>query len=572
MASRLFFNGRLWTTPATMSVIDDSAMQPKGLTVGNVLALVGKADGGQPNTILKFGAPEQARAVLRAGELLDAVLKAFDPSAETNAPSTVVAVRVGQAAQAALALKDSGNNAVINLLSDDYGLGANQLKVKVEAGSAKGKKVTTQFGTDYYSGDNIARDALTVRYSGAGAAATITVANAAVTVTVDGAPTVIDLLTYGTVGQLVDRINAEQGFSASAVVGSEDAPALNGLDSASAQDVKTATYTVTANLQAVIDWINGTGEGYVTATRPAGAGAVPANIPWTYLAGGTAPTPVVSDWTNALTTLQSADVQWIVPLTGDPAIHAATDAHCAYMSNIARMERRCLVGPAANTSVAAVQALPKALNSDRTSLVWPGHYDYDADGKRVLRAPYMTAAIVAAAFAGSNPGTPLTNKSLKIRGLEFRPRNPTDTDDLIQAGVLCLEETPSGFKVVRSITTWLVNDNYNRVEVSTGVAADFVARNVRNALDVLRGAKGSPIVLSRAASIAETTLRELARPEPQGPGVIVGDEASPAYKGITATLEGDVLRVSFQCSPVIPVNFIPISIAVVPYSGTATAA
>lgn len=572
MASRLFFNGRLWTTPATMSVIDDSAMQPKGLTVGNVLALVGKAHGGQPNTILKFGAPEQARAVLRAGELLDAVLKAFDPSAETNAPSTVVAVRVGQATQAALALKDSGNNTVINLLSDDYGLDANQLKVKVEAGSAKGKKVTTQFGTDYYSGDNIARDALTVRYSGAGAAATITVANAVVTVTVDGASTPIDLLTYGTVGQLVDRINAVPGFAASAVVGSEDAPALNGLDSVTTQDVKSATYTVTANLQAVIDWINGTGEGYVTASRPAGAGAVPANVPWTYLAGGTAPTPTVSDWTDALTTLQSADVQWIVPLTGDPAIHAATDAHCAYMSNIARMERRCLVGPAANTSVAAVQALPKALNSDRTSLVWPGHYDYDADGKRVLRAPYMTAAIVAAAFAGSNPGTPLTNKALKIRGLEFRPRNPTDTDDLIQAGVLCLEETPSGFKVVRSITTWLVNDNYNRVEVSTGVATDFVARNVRNSLDVLRGAKGSPIVLARAVSIAETTLRELARPEPQGPGVIVGDEASPAYKAITASLEGDVLRVSFQCSPVIPVNFIPISIAVVPYSGTATAA
>lgn len=572
MASRLFFAGRLWTTPATMSVIDDSAMQPKGLTVGNVLALIGKADGGQPNTILKFGAPEQARAVLRAGELLDAVLKAFDPSSETNAPSTVVAVRVGQATQAALTLKDAGNNAVVNLLSDDYGLGANQTKVKVEAGSAKGKKVTTQIGTDYYSGDNIARDALTVRYSGAGAVATITVANAAVTVTVDGTSTPIDLLTYGTVGQLVDRINAVPGFSSSAVVGSEDAPALNGLDSVTTQDVKTATYTVTANLQAVIDWINSTGEGYVTATRPAGAGAVPANIPWTYLTGGTAPTPVVSDWTNALTTLQSADVQWVVPLTGDPAIHAATDAHCAYMSNIARMERRCLVGPVANTTLATVLPLPKAINSDRTSLVWPGHYDYDDAGKRVLRPPYMTAAIIAAAFAGSNPGTPLTNKSLKIRGLEFRPRNPTDTDDLIQAGVLCLEETPKGYKVVRSITTWLVNDFYNRVEVSTGVATDFVARNVRNALDVLRGAKGSPIVLARAVSITETTLRELARPEPQGPGVIVGDAASPAYKAISATLDGDVLRVSFQCSPVIPVNFIPISIAVVPYSGTATAA
>lgn len=572
MASRLFFNGRLWTTPATMSVIDDSAMQPKGLTVGNILALVGKALGGAPNTVLKFGSPAEAAAVLKGGELLAAVQKAFDPSPETNAPATVVAIRVGQATQATLALKDAGNATVIALVSDDYGLGANQIKVKVEAGSVRGKKLTTMLGNGYFSQDNIARDALTVRYAGGGPAATVAVTNSTVTLDVDGSATVIDLSSFATVGALVDRINAVAGFTASAVAGSEDKPALNGLDSLAGQDVKTTACTITANLQAVVDWLNGVGEGFITATRAAGAGTLPVNADWTYLAGAVDPAPVVGDWTNALATLQGEDVQWVVPLTGNAAIHAAVDAHCAYMSNVARMERRALVGPAGNTALAAVKDLPKALNSDRTSLVWPGHYDYDVGGKLVLLPPYMTAAVIAAAFAGSNPGTPLTNKALKIRGLEFKVRNPTDTDDLIQAGVLCLEETPKGYKVVRSISTWLVNDSYNRVEVSTGVATDFVSRNVRQALDVLRGTKGSPIVLSRAVSIAETTLRELARPEPQGPGVIVGDEENPAYRNIRAALDGDVLRVEFQCSPVIPVNFIPVSIFVVPYSGTAVAA
>jgi hypothetical protein len=149
-------------------------------------------------------------------------------------------------------------------------------------------------------------------------------------------------------------------------------------------------------------------------------------------------------------------------------------------------------------------------------------------------------------------------------------RNPTDTDQLINGGVLCVENTSTGYKVVQSISTWLVNDNYNRVEVSCGAALDFVARNVRNALDVLRGEKGSPIALSRAVSISDSTLRELARPEPQGPGVIVGDKVNPAYKNITASLEGDVLRVEFQCSPVIPINFIPVTIFAVPYSGSAS--
>ena len=150
-------------------------------------------------------------------------------------------------------------------------------------------------------------------------------------------------------------------------------------------------------------------------------------------------------------------------------------------------------------------------------------------------------------------------------------RNPTDTDPLILGGVLCVENTEQGYKVVKSISTWLINGNYNRVEQSCGVAVDFVARNIRNALDVLRGQKGNPLLLSRAVSIADSTLRELARQEPQGPGVLVGNTENPAYRNIKASLEGDVLRIEFECSPVIPVNYVLATIYAVPFSGTATA-
>ena len=151
------------------------------------------------------------------------------------------------------------------------------------------------------------------------------------------------------------------------------------------------------------------------------------------------------------------------------------------------------------------------------------------------------------------------------------PRSPPDTDRLILGGVLCIEDTPKGFKCVKSITTWLVNQNYNRVEISVGVALDFVSRNVRNTLDDLRGKKGTPQTLSDAVSRVDSILRTLAMPEPMGPGVIVGDKINPPYKNITASLEGDVMRVEFQCSPVIPINYIPVVIHAVPYSGSATA-
>lgn len=569
----VFFNGRLIVTPTTASVVNDDAMRNQNLTVGNVVAVVGRSAGGKPKTALRFGSPQEAEKELVSGELLDAVLAAFDPSSETNGPSQVVAVRVNPATQAAGVLKDAGGNTVINLASTNYGQRENQIKVKVEAGSLSGLRITTQRGADYFTQDNIERRAFQVQYKGAEATATITIdGTSCVLAAPAGTPVAtISLVDFPAVQDLVDRINQVPGFEADVLDGNYTQPALNGLDFVTAQSVKSA-FVVKADLQAAVDWLNSGGEGFVTATRAAGAGAAPAQVAFKYLAGATDGTTTFDEWAAAFEVLQAIDAQWITPVSGDPAIHALADTHAAYMSNIGLKERRVICGTASGTAKADAKAAAKALNSDRTSLMFQGHYDYDRSGKLVLRPPYISAARVAGGFAGVNPGTPLTNKNFKCRGLEFDLRNPTDTDELINAGVLCLENTEQGYKVIKSISTWLVNDNYNRVEQSTGVAVDFVARNVRQALDVLRGQKGNPLVLSRAISITESTLRELARPEPQGPGVLVGNAESPAYRNIKASLEGDVLRVEFECSPVIPVNYVLATIFAVPFSGTATAA
>lgn len=568
-----FFAGRLWETPATMSVVDDSAMANQNLSVGNVVALIGRSAGGKPHTPLRFGSPEEAKATLRDGELLTAVLKAFDPSAQTGGPALVVALRVNPAVQAGLQLLDASQDPVIDLQSTDYGLYANQIKVKIESGSVAGKKVTSQFGNAYYSQDNVARKAFSVSYNGPEATAVVSITNTEVTLQAPSGTTVasIDLNSFPTIQQVVDRINVTPNFTASVEDGNGSKAALNGLDSVTAQDVKTASYVAKADLQAVVDWFNSTSEGFVSATRVAGAGTAPANIGFTYLTGGSDGIVTMNEWSKAYEALQSVDVQWVTPVTADPAIHAMNDSHCAFMSGQARMERRGIVGTDIGTSDDDAKEAAKALNSDRTSLVHIGSYDYDANGKLTLFPPYILAAQLSGMFSGVNPGTALTNKSIKSRGLERNLRNPTDTDDLIRAGVLCVENTTAGYKVVKSITTWLVDDNYNRVEVSVGCALDFLARNLRNALDVLRGEKGTPINMSRAVSIADSVCRQLSIPEPVGPGVLVGDDQNPPYKNIKAVLLGDVLGVQLQASPVIPINFIPITIYAVPYSGSASA-
>lgn len=568
----VFFGGQRLVTPVTASVVNDDAMQNQNLTVGNALAIIGKATGGKPKTALAFGSPEQARATLRSGELLDAVMKAFDPSDDTGSPSTVYAVRVNPAAQATLDLKDGASATVIKLKSANYGLADNQIKVKIEAGTLSGKALSVAYGSDYLHGDNVGRAAFSVHYTGAETSAVMTIAADKLTLTAGvGSPVEIAFSEFSTVSALVDKINSLGGYTAAVLDRSDNKDTLNGLDFVSAQDIKTAAYTARADLQAIVDWFNSNAFSYVTAERESNVGSVPANIAYTFLSGGSDGNTTTTDWYDALVALQSKDVQWVAAMSGDPAIHALVDTHVDYASNTLRRERRAILGTAAGTTDDQAIAAAKALNSKRTSLVHIGYYAYNLSGKLELRPPYMTAALIAAGFAGSNPGTPMTNKSLKISGLERDLLNPTETDPLLLGGVMPVENTETGYKVVQSITTWLGDSKYNNREQSCGAALDYTVRNTREALDTLRGTKSNPILLSRAVSTTKTALTELARSEPQGPGVLAGDDASPAFRNITASIEGDVLRVQYECSPVVPNNYILVTVYAKPYSGTATA-
>ena len=574
MASSLFFGGRLYTSPATVSSVDDSGMVPVLTATGNGLALVGLSDGGEPNVAIAINGPADAAAKLVSGELLTAVNKCYSAFSAVGAPGSITVVRVGQATASTVTLKDTAGAASIILNSVLYGLPSNQTRAKVEAGTVSGVKITVQNGTVYSVGDNLARGGITIQYVGADAAATAgTTANSVVLAAGSDAAdsATINFSDFPTVQQLVDRINTVPGWSATAAAASSLNPSGT-LDIIAPADAKTAPLALTANLQAAIDWLNSGQNSFVTAQRAPGAGVALALVGFTYLAGGSYPATTAEDWTNAIDVLQTVDVQHITPLSADPDVWAAMDAHVQYMSTVGRRERRAVVGGAVGLTIAGVAALGVTINSDRTAFAWPAHYDVDALGNKTFQPGYMTAAMVAAGHAASAPGASLTNKAISVAGLQFLAANPSDTDTLINAGILCIDLEPTGFMVVRDISTWLQNNNYNRVENSCAAAVDYVTATVRSALDVLRGGPVSPRSLAQALNIANTTLTNLAKAAPVGPGVIVGDANSPAFSNLQATAQGDVIGVSFQCSPVIPDNFITVGISVVPYAGTATLA
>lgn len=582
MSSSYFFNGREWITPATMSAVNDSAMAPANANVGNVTCYLGESTGGEPGVVLSFGSPQEAQATLKSGELLTAAMKAFSASDETGGPATVDVIRVNPAVQAALTLLDTNSAPLINVTSADWGQYTNQIKLSIEAGSTHGLGATVEYGSASYTIDNLYANPFSIEYTGAQPSATMSITPTTLTLVAGGTTVAtIQLATYPTVGQLVDYINTLTGFEATVNGGSINAPSLNGLDTVTAVSVlpvSSAPYEVTANLNQLMNWLNslnGFSQPLLTATYATGySGLAPALISFKYLSGGSDGVTSAANYDSALTVLQNSDVQWITPIDSAPAVWAMVDAHCQYMSTVGNMERRAIVGTPLNTTDAEAIAYAFNLNSNRTSLVHLGYYDYDPTGVLSglqLYAPYMTAAAIAGAFSGVSPGTAMTNKAMSFSGLERYLNVPTDTDALIQGGVIPLAKQKTGYMVIQSITTWLVNNNYDKVEQSVGWALDYTCRTSREVLDPLRGAKITPVTLGRAVTLVTSNLKALAVPDPQGPGVLAGDDTNPAYKNVTASAVGTAIAVSFQCSPVLPANYVSVTVYAVPFTGTASA-
>ncbi len=569
----LFFDGRLLVSPAVVSRVDDSAMFATRPGSGNVLAVVGASDGGQPKTPLAFGSPSEAAAVLRGGELLDAVVRGFAGSTELPGPSRVVAVRVQPATRSTLALLSPSAQPVISLHSEQWGALANRVQVSVMPGTARGRRLRTRLDGAVHEADNVGRLLLSIRYTGGASTAEVNVTASAVTLAAPAGSVVatISFAQAPTAADLAERIALVPDWTATVLDGNGAQPSAT-LDFVAGGNARGVELALAADLQACVDWFNSAADPTVAAERVPGAGVLPAPIAGAYLSGAQTGVATMQDWADALTALQAADVQWVVPATADPAVHAAVSAHVRFCSDQLRLERRAVVGTALNTTDAAALLAARNLNTDRVGLIHIGIRDFDTAGRLRLFGPHIAAAMVAGGFAGANPGTALTNKALGVQGLERALRNPTDTDALIMGGVIPLEATPTGFRVVKSVSTWLSNANFNRRELSVGAALDFVSRTVRENLRPLLGGRQSPMQLAQAISRTRSALELLSQPEPQGPGTLVGDRENPPFRDIRVSIDGDALRVEFECSPVLPTNFIPVSIFAVPYSGTARAA
>lgn len=607
----VFFNGKRIISPQAASTIDISAMansnpiQPAG-----TVAIIGVGNspnsGGAPQTPLVFSDASQAQRTLIEGQLLEAVQRALSPG-PTGGSGQVIAVRANLATQSTGNLMDTAGTPVegVHLASKDYGQRTQQINVTVSGPAVSisgGRDFSVSLGFQQVLGTNIGARALSIAYTAEAGSQGTPVATVAYpgtdpggvgTLVTSGMTTAgngrtLNFSQYQTLQQLADALNAtgfytalvihpESGFNGS-TSGSLDVPSTV-LDAQAGVAIPgTAAGLLTADVDAQVKWLNTNAGGIVTATRVQGVHTLATqSVNLSGGANGNA-VPTTGDWQACLNALQNVDAHIIVPLTSSTAVHRLVQSHCQFMSEVAqgygRRERIAVVGGNAGELYGSgVNAATRAqgLQDSRMVVVGPGIKDLDLNGNIITVPPYMLAAQIAGLIAGLPVGQSITRAFLSATGLEAASATTgtlmtqTERDDWLLSGVCVLESVPNrGIRVVQGRTSWSVNDNYVLKEIVTRRCADWCARSVREACDdLLVGQPASPALAQRAVVLTSSVLRDLTNNN-----ILVGDASSPPFKNIVATIVGEVLRIDFQASPVIPANYILITAHMVPYSGT----
>lgn len=307
-------------------------------------------------------------------------------------------------------------------------------------------------------------------------------------------------------------------------------------------------------------------------TAAVGAKVVPANTAApVFLQGGGEGTTLFANWQSAFNLLKQVRVNTLVPLTGDPAVHAAADAHAQFMGGIGRSERDVFIGLSAlgagdvplNTlpTKTSIKAQIVDVNSRHTRAFAQSIEKFNTTGEREVFLPWFQAVIGAGMQAGSPVGTSLTFKFGRILAIDQDASwNPIDdSEELIQGGLCFMENVEGvGRRFVRNVTTFLQSDNIAFTEGSVNEAVNFATFNFRTNLEFAVGARGFAGTLNDAKSVALNTL-----------GLLVDSGAITAFRSLFMTLLVDVLEVSVEIAPIIPINFVQSTIHLVTVQQTA---
>jgi len=586
----IFFGGRSILKPGAYSVFNADRLVPNRLSPANTLAIVADGDGGDPSAPITLNSLQEARRVIRGGLALDLLDLAYNPSGEVQGAGQVQYVRLGAAVQAALNLADSGATDVITVTSKDFGLLTNNIRVKVESGTAQGKKVTVQdTSPDRESievGDNLG-DMFTIEYTGASEDSELTITlsgDDSITLALDTSGQItpvptddltldLTLLQFSNVNKILDFLNGQPNYTATLSVGADGSLPSDKLDALAAVSTKPTAAQVTADIGAIEHYFDRTSE-IVTVARIATNRNPPDNVAFTFLAGGSeGAAPDAARWTNQIALLEDVEANIVIIGSEDVAIQTILLAHVNAMNDVkAKRERIGVVGgPLAATVDTAIQTSLE-LSSSTMSQVYPGIKTRDPNtGDLQTLSSMYSAGLVGGMVAGVPASTSITNKQIRVGGLETL-LGLTDIEKLLDGGVTPLEFVINEgiFKVVQGLTTYLADANVVLRKIIGIRVAQFIITELRNSADPFIGQTLDKTTVQSLRNALVAKLNQLIRRPGNPNGVLtegtdeLGND-SPAWRNLILTSDGlEVIEVVVDVSPVGEIAYIPITANLIP--------
>lgn len=542
-----------------------------GVNAGN-LVIMGKSTGGEPGKLLSFSTLAEAKEILLGGELLTAVGHAFTASPD-YIPQRVYAMRVNNGTQAEFSLKNGGSE-ILLLKSAIWGVKANQEKIKKTTSNGK-ITISMSYQGNEVTVSDIEKKSLAIVYTGGEEQATITVTNTGCTLIAGTESYSIDFDSCEYIADLVSRINEyrnEEGdavFSANlldyaASVSTKELDNVNSITLSKDEDNPTV---LKSDLQALIESLETLRYiGSVELVEGAARVIPEDNNVYQYFEGATDGDYTVLEWVDALSKLETEDVQILATPSTDEDVQRLIANHCISMSSTEnRKERTCVLGGKLNETVEQAVTKAAGFNSKYVSYVCDTTIAADPlTGKSVTITPAYLACKIAGMESGMAVNTALTNKAVSVLGF-VEKRTRTEYEKMIRGGIMpCGENEEGNLVVIRAMTTFQ-SDDLMSCERSMVREDLFMNRDLRQRFNAGIGGTGDV-----APSTVIDELREAAKVWAEQ-GYIIPDDQGRNVWNIHVTVNGDKTYLEFDRYLAAPRNFVFATANNYVYSTTAVA-
>lgn len=532
MAHQITFRGTVLTLPGSASFTDAERLATAGLAGAGVVGIVGEAEGGAGydsdviHLITRANA-QAAKELFRSGPIFDAIALAFSPANDPAVPggaNAVLAAQVKKTVQSNLTMVDGAQD-LIKLTSTLYGTPANLLSltvVSVVVGAGTGRTFALQFDTaDPIVSETIAvQDSgsdqdvnFKIQYTGDGTTGVMVLTDTALTTTLtgqtDGSVNLsLDFATYKTIQSLVDFVNVQTGYTATAIRSDADVFLMENVDhvgNTAPVDIKAAEVKLYSSTWDVFSFFNFTLANFVVPTVEATATedeGQPDALTKTFFTGGSAgPALANSDWQGAFDLLKTTDaVEHVVPLLSADvgavtiaAVNSQADQHAADMSNPGGNSERTAWCSITGTK-ATVKAEALRINSEHTTMAGQQLQMLDGEGNLVFFPEWGYGMVGACMRSGvAEEAEPITRKFVRASGVKQDSTWDVETDgaELLLAGLFMAQSVTAGIRVVKGVTTYTKKGNLALIDESQVTTWKAIQKRIRERLDALYvGTKG----------------------------------------------------------------------------------